>query len=396
MTNTEFVAALRREYARIMRYWIDTMEDDQRGGFYGERDKHNNLVADAPKGAILNGRILWSLSSGARFFGNDEYRTAAQRAFDYIKAHFYDTVNGGFYWSLNADGTPLDTKKQAYAQGFMIYGLSEYYRLTADAEALRLAQQTYHLIEKHFRDPKDGGYIEALAADWTPMDDVRLSDKDENTPKSMNTHLHILEPYTNLYRACPSAELKASIEHCIDIFCNKIISPLTGRFQLFFNMDWTCTSHIDSYGHDIEGAWLLYEAAEVIKSEELMARLRPMCRRLVDITIAEGFDGDSSCFYEKEGDRLDTDKHWWPQAECLVGLTDTWRLTGEERYLQLAKNVWNYIDQHIADHAGGEWLWRVDKDGHDVYDDCKAGFWKCPYHNTRALLEVVERVEHLA
>ncbi len=222
------------------------------------------------------------------------------------------------------------------------------------------------------------------------MADVRLSEKDENTPKSMNTHLHILEPYTNLYRANPTPQLRESIEHCIEIFTEKIIDPKTGRFMLFFDMDWTNKSNIDSYGHDIEGAWLLYEAAEVIDNKALMQMLKPIARRLVDITLEEGWD-KNSIYYEKVDNHLDTDKHWWPQAEAIVGLADTWRLSGEEKYLELSKTVWNFIVEHIVDKQRGEWLWRVDKDNRAAYTDCKAGFWKCPYHNARASIEVLRR-----
>lgn len=264
--------------------------------------------------------------------------------------------------------------------------------MCGDERALELAFETFNLIEKHFRDGKDGGYTEALAADWTPMDDVRLSDKDENTPKSMNTHLHILEPYTNLYRAKQTPELKEAILHLIDIFRYKIIDKETGRFNLFFDMQWNSMSRMDSYGHDIEGAWLIYEAAEVIGDEKLCEQLKPVCKRLVDITIEEGFDGEDSIYYEKVGEHLDTDKHWWPQAETLVGLADTWRLTGDEGYLARMVKVWRYIDKNIIDHSHGEWVWRVDKEGKRVYSDCKAGFWKCPYHNSRAILEVLHRI----
>lgn len=385
-------AQMRAEHGNIMRYWIDFMEDYDNGGFFGECDEHDNRVRDAHKGCILNGRILWAFSSAANNFGNKEYRAAAERAYRYITTYFYDVKNGGFYWSLDAKGNPVDTKKQAYAQGFVIYGLSEYYMLTKDRKALDLAYETYDLIEKYFRDKENGGYIEALAADWTPMSDVRLSDKDENTPKSMNTHLHILEPYTNLYRAEPTSALKESIEHCIDIFRNKIIDKKTGRFNLFFDMDWTNKSDIDSYGHDIEGAWLIYEAAEVIGNQQLMDELKPICKRLVDITIEQGFDGESSIFYEKVNGHLDTDKHWWPQAETLVGLTDTWRLTGDEAYLERMTKVWNYIMEHLVDKKRGEWYWRVDRDGKVAYHDVKAGFWKCPYHNSRAIVEVLHRI----
>ena len=382
---------MKAEYANIMNFWIGKMEDHEYGGFYGGRDKDGELIANAEKGAILNARILCAFSAAARIFGKPEYKEAANRAFCYLVDFFYDKKNGGFFWALDAKGNPVDTKKQAYAQGFCIYGLSEYYRQSKDERAIDLAYETYSLIEKHFRDPEFGGYIEALAADWTPMDDVRLSEKDENTPKSMNSHLHIIEPYANLYRAKPSPELRDSIVHCLDIFMNRIIDKSTGHFNLFFDMDWTVMSKIDSYGHDIEGAWLLYEAAEVIEDQNLMAQLRPICKRLTDVTLAEGWDGNS-IFYEKVGDKLDTDKHWWPQAEAMVGLTDTWRLTGDADYLDKMLKVWDFITNKLVDRKRGEWLWRTDRDGRDVYNDCKAGFWKCPYHNSRAIIEVLQRL----
>ncbi len=392
MNIREIREQMRAEYANIMSFWISKMEDHEYGGFYGGRDKEGDLEPNAEKGAILNGRILWSFSTAARIFGRPEYKEAANRAFCYLRDFFYDKDNGGFFWSLDSKGKPVDTKKQAYAQGFCIYGLSEYYRMSQDHEALDLAMETYHLIEKHFRDPKYGGYTEALSADWKPMDDVRLSEKDENTPKSMNSHLHIIEPYANLYRAKADNELRESIIHCLDIFTDKIIDKKTGHFNLFFDMDWTVMSHIDSYGHDIEGAWLLYEAAEVIGDVQRMEKLKPICKRLTDVTLAEGWDGDS-IFYEKVNGHLDTDKHWWPQAEAMVGLTDTWRLTGDNSYLDKMALVWGFIRQHIIDTKKGEWLWRTNREGQDVYKDVKAGFWKCPYHNSRALIEVLTRID---
>lgn len=392
MVTEQLKQSMKVEYANIMGYWIEKMQDHENGGFYGERDDLDVLVPNAPKGMILNARILWTFAAAGRVFGKAEYKAMAERAYKYIVDKFYDKENGGFYWSVDAEGNPIDTKKQAYAEGFCIYGLSEYYRMCGDEKALQLAFETFELIEKHFRDPKDGGYTEALAADWTPMADVRLSDKDENTPKSMNTHLHILEPYTNLYRAKPTPELKEAIMHLIDVFRFKIIDSATGRFNLFFDMEWNNMSRIDSYGHDIEGAWLIYEAAEVIGDEALCEELKPICKRLVDITIEEGFDGEESIYYEKVGDHLDTDKHWWPQAEALVGLTDTWRLTGDESYLERMVKVWKYIGKYIVDHTHGEWVWRVNKEGQRAYSDCKAGFWKCPYHNSRAILEVLHRL----
>ena len=394
MNNDVIIQQMKDAHADILNFWTDNMIDSVNGGFYGQMNFDGKIVPDAQKGAILNGRILWTYSKAANTFGNETYRKMATRAFEYIQKYFYDKKNGGFYWSLNADGSPADTKKQAYAESFVIYGLSEYYILTKDQRAIDLAYETYRLMEKHFRDKKFGGYTEACAANWTLTDDLRLSPKELNLPKTMNTHLHVLEAFTNLYRAKPSPELRESIVHCLNIFKDKIIDPETGHFILYFGMDWSVNKnlHIDSYGHDIEGGWLIYEAAEVIDDKELMETLKPICRRLVDVTLAEGFDGESIS-YEIVNGKLDSDRHWWPQAETLVGLADTYRLTGEQIYLELLYKVWHYIDTRVIDHQHGEWFGRINKDGKAVYNDMKAGFWKCPYHNSRAMIEVISRLK---
>lgn len=184
----------------ILSYWIDHVVDKENGGFYGRIDGDDQIHAQAEKGAVMNARILWAFSAAYRVLRNPAYLEAATRAKDYFLAHFVDKENGGVYWSVDYQGNPLDTKKQTYAIGFAIYGFSEYARATGDAEALEMAKRLYHDIETHAYDSENQGYIEALTCDWQPIADMRLSDKDENGSRTMNTHLHIIEPYTNLYR----------------------------------------------------------------------------------------------------------------------------------------------------------------------------------------------------
>ena len=201
----------------ILRFWIERMQDEEHGGFYGRIDNNNVLYADADKGAILNARILWTFSAAYRVLGKSEYlkiATRAKRYFidhfidpeiatrakRYFIDHFIDPEYGGVYWSLDYKGQPKDTKKQFYAIGFAIYGLSEYARATGDREALEYALDLYDCIEEHALDREHNGYIEALTRDWQPIGDMRLSELDANYPKSQNTHLHIIEPYANLLR----------------------------------------------------------------------------------------------------------------------------------------------------------------------------------------------------
>jgi mannobiose 2-epimerase len=375
----------------ILPYWIKKMQDEENGGFYGRIDGHEVLHKQANKGAVLNARILWTFSIAYRLFGNPKYLATAKRAYDYILSYFIDKQNGGVYWELNYCGIPVNTKKQTYAQGFCLYGFSEYYRATGDASVLEKAKELFHLIENHCLDKEKGGYLEAFTVDWKVIEDMRLSEKDANEKKTMNTHLHILEPYSNLYRIWQSPELKNALGNLIDIFKNKIISSETHHLNLFFNEDWESQYHIVSYGHDIESSWLLYEAAELLGDETCLAQVRDLSLKIVAASL-EGIQADGSLIYESEPERTDKNRHWWVQAETVVGLMFAYKNTAEKDYLDKAINCWKYIKTHLLDKAHGEWYWSVDNENRANRKEDKAGFWKCPYHNARMCMEVLNLV----
>ena len=377
----------------ILRFWLDKMVDQKHGGFYGRIDGHEHLHADAEKGAILNARILWAFSAAYRVLGNETYLEAATRAKRYIIDHFIDPEYGGVYWSLDCNGKPLDTKKQFYAIGFAIYGMSEYARATGDAEALKVAIDLYRCIEEHALDREYNGYIEAMTRDWQPIVDMRLSELDANYPKSQNTHLHIIEPYANLYRVWKSEELKASLHNLIDIFTDRILNPETHHLDLFFDMDWKRgAGALESYGHDIECSWLIHEAALVLGDAEVLKKVEPIVE-MVAKASEKGLNADGSMIHEANLDTgyVDSDLHWWVQAEAVVGFFNIYQYFGDESALQKAQHCWTYIKENLIDEENGEWHWSRRKDGTLNLDDDKAGFWKCPYHNSRMCLEIIER-----
>ena len=377
----------------ILRFWLDKMVDQEHGGFYGRIDGHEHLHADAEKGAILNARILWAFSAAYRVLGDKTYLEAASRAKHYIIDHFIDPEYGGVYWSLDCNGKPLDTKKQFYAIGFAIYGMSEYARATGDAEALKVAIDLYRCIEEHALDHEYNGYIEAMTRDWQPIADMRLSELDANYPKSQNTHLHIIEPYTNLYRVWKSDELKASLHNLIDIFTDRILNPETHHLDLFFDMDWKRgAGALESYGHDIECSWLIHEAALVLGDAEVLKKVEPIVE-MVAKASEKGLNADGSMVHEANLDTgyVDSDLHWWVQAEAVVGFFNIYQYFGDESALQKAQHCWTYIKENLIDNENGEWHWSRRKDGTLNLDDDKAGFWKCPYHNSRMCLEIFER-----
>lgn len=378
----------------ILPFWIDKMVDHENGGFYGRIDGHGNLHADAEKGGILNARILWTFSAAYRVLGKSEYLEMATRAKDYIIAHFIDREYGGTYWSLDYKGNPKDTKKQFYAIGFMIYGLSEYVRATGDKEALDYAIQLFDCIEEHSLDVIYNGYIEACTREWGEIADMRLSDLDANYPKSQNTHLHIIEPYANLYRVWKDERLEKALRNMINIFTDKILNPETNHLDLFFEKDWTRgAGHLESYGHDIECSWLMHEAALVLGDAEVLKKVEEIVP-LVAKASEKGLNPDGSMIHEANLDtgHVDDDLHWWVQAEAVVGFYNIYQHFGDESALDKSLQCWQYIKDNLIDYKAGEWYWSRHPDGTLNLDDDKAGFWKCPYHNGRMCLEIIERI----
>lgn len=405
----------------ILSFWLEKMVDKENGGFYGQMTGEGQLVKTADKGCILNARILWSFSAAYRVLRKPEYLEAATRAKDYIINHFIDKEYGGTYWSLDYKGQPRDTKKQFYAIGFTIYGLSEYARATGDREALDYAISLYECIEEHSLDREYNGYIEACTREWGEIADMRLSELDANYPKSQNTHLHIIEPYTNLYRCIKELKaaescnyvpaigsvlpigitvpdefvvrLESSLRNLITIFTDKILNPETHHLDLFFDMDWTRQAgRLESYGHDIECSWLMHEAALVLGDETVLRKVEQVVR-MVAKASEKGLNEDGSMVHEANLDTgyVDTDRHWWVQAENVVGWINIWQYFGDESALQKALRCWQYIKLNLIDHEGGEWWWSRDPERNINRKDDKAGFWKCPYHNSRMCLELMER-----
>lgn len=380
----------------ILPYWMGKMSDNEHGGYFGQITGNEVLVKDAPRGAILNARILWTFSAAGRLFCRGECINHADRAYDYILKHFFDKECGGTYWMLDCDGKVINDKKQIYSQAFFIYALVEYYRLSNCKEALDKAVELYELIEKYSFDKENNGYFESFDRNWQLLDDVRLSEKDANEVKTMNTHLHILEAYTNLYRVYKDVTLEERLVNLINIFTEKIINRNTFHLDLFFDEFWTCKSSIISFGHDIEASWLIQEAAEVVGNEDLLKKIKDISIKIAD-AAAEGIQENGSLINEKNTltGHEDRNSDWWPQAEMIVGYFNTWQNTKDSKYFYYLFNNWTFVRNHIIDFKNGEWYWSVDENGNINTNGDKAGFWKCPYHNSRMCLEIIERISKI-
>ncbi|WP_416147220.1 AGE family epimerase/isomerase [Salipaludibacillus sp. HK11] len=379
----------------ILPFWIKRTVDEKNGGFYGYMTHEGQVEVTAEKGGILNSRILWTYSKAYCQTGDPQHLKTATHAFDFLKNNFLDDQYGGIYWMLDYHGHPTEPKKHIYNQSFAIYGLSEYYQATKKEESLEIAIELFHLIEKYAYDNKNKGYFEAFTKEWKEVEDQSLSGKDMNAAKSMNTHLHILEAYTNLYRVWKDELLKEKLDELIQITIEHIINPETNQFKLYFNEAWHSLSDVVSYGHDIEGSWLLHEAAEVLGDSEILTQVETIAIKMADKVLQDGFDQHGGLMNELEDGEFDRDKVWWVQAEGMVGFLNAYQLTKQEKYLDATKALWDFTSSYIIDKQNGEWFWKVDGDGNVAKDMPKVEPWKCSYHNSRFCFEVLERLERI-
>jgi mannobiose 2-epimerase len=388
---------LSAELGNILDYWINNTQDIVKGGFYGKIDNNNYVIPNSPKGSVLNARILWSFSAAYNLTGKKEYLEIADRACQYITDYFIDKNFGGVYWTVDYEGNKLDTKKQVYASVFAIYAFSEYYKATNRKDVLNEAIGLFRLLVDKSFDQHKTGYLEAFTEEWQPIGDLRLSAKDANEKKTMNTHLHVLEGYTNLYSIWPDETLKAQIEILLNNFLDHFIDAKTGHLNLFFDEDWSKRSTLISYGHDIEAAWLTLESVEVINDIDLIKKLKAIAIKISKATL-EGLDADGGLWYEYEPaeDHLVKEKHWWVQAEAMVGFFNSWQITGDEKYLDLSTKNWDFVKDKILDKKNGEWFWGINETGQVMATEDKAGLWKCPYHNSRACIEIIKRINEIS
>jgi mannobiose 2-epimerase len=374
----------------ILPFWISRVVNG--GAFIGSMT--NDLVADrsVERGSLLTSRILWTYAAAYARYHDTGYLAMADHAYDDLVLRFHDAQYGGFWWSVAADGSIRRDRKQVYGQAFAVYALTEYHAATGRPEPLDRAIGTYRLIEKHAR-ARHGGYLEAFGRAWEPIADMRLSAVDLNEPKSQNTHLHIMEAYTRLLVAWPDPGLRQTLRELVGIMLDRIVDPATGHLGLFFAEDWSPRCDLISYGHDIEAAWLLTWAADVLGDAGLTARVRALAVRIADVTLAEGVDSDGGVYNQGGPSGLtDTNKEWWPQAEAVVGFLNAYGLTGQERFLSAAFRTWDFIEARLIDRRHGEWFRGVTRDGRVLDNELKVSFWKCPYHNGRTGLEAVRRL----
>jgi mannobiose 2-epimerase len=360
------------------------------GGFYGRVDNDRTIHMDSPKGLVQYSRLLWSYAHAYRAYREPVYLRLAQRAYEFLLDHFLDEQYGGFFWLVDAQGRPLEKQKMIYGQAFAIYGFSEYSLATGEKKSLDTAVALFGTLEQNAVDPRYGGYFDVFQQDWLFTEAINVDETAEPTVKSMNTHLHMLEAYTNLLRAWESPQLRDRLHALIRIMLEHIIDQKSGQMELHFSAEWkSLTDHV-SYGHDIEASWLLVEAAELLGDEKLLAEVVQLALYMAQVVYDEGLNSDGSLRDEGQSD----DRTWWVQTEAMVGFLNAYQLNGKQHFLQASLGCWQYGQEALLDRRYGEWIWGLDTNGSPIPRE-KAGLWKAPYHNGRACMEIKRRIEQL-
>lgn len=411
--DKKFYDELENELSKdILPFWEKFAKDEKSEGFFGSIDNDNNGDADCDRNIVMVARFLWSYSAAARFYHKLEYLEMADYSYKYMGKYFFDTLNGGMYWSVKANGDICDERKQIYGIAFSIYAISEFAAALKEVRnldypstvVLDKAMAMYTMLQVRALDKENGGYCEALNKDWTPTEKTALSSVDIDCAKSMNTNLHVLEAFTNLYRCHEivypqqketRALIAKSIADLVRVHMTKIFDE-EKHLKLYFDKDWNQIGRKEiSYGHNIEATWLIWEAANEIKDDVLMAEIRQPIIDAARVALVEAFDRTTGGFENCKLDgKQDTTRIWWCQAEALVGFFNAWELTGGEDFKSAFQKEWEWIKVHQIDLKNGDWFAAVSKEGNPDLSQAKGGNWKTSYHNARCCMEILRRVNY--
>jgi mannobiose 2-epimerase len=392
-------------HENILPFWLKYAPEKEGNGFYGAVNLKGKPIENANKSLVLNARILWTFAAAAKSSDKKEYAEMADRAYQVLINNFEDKKYNGYFMELTQDNQPANDIKHSYAQAFVIYAFCKYFEFRPLDDVMKKIQSYYNFFEEKAKDQI--GYKEAFTRDWNLYSENRMADNNE--PKSMNTHLHILEAYTALYEVWKVPEVKKGLTELMGLFLDKIIRK-EGHLGIFFDDSFNETESSKgtcSFGHDIEGTWLLWHAAEILGDNLIMERLKPMIIKITDNIEQEAVDKNGGLFLESTrfGSHVKTNKHWWQQAETLVGFMNAFQLTSNGKYWEVVRQTWDFINKYLIDHKNGEWFTKLNRFGVPYLEeppndpspyyrnDWKIDPWKCPYHNGRAMMEMINRIK---
>lgn len=392
----------------LIPFW-SAMEDQVNGGFYGYMDHDLALQKEADKGCILMSRITWFFSNAYMLLGDRDLLDKARHGYEFLSDYCFDPEYGGIYWSVTCEGLPADTVKHTYNQAFAIYALSSYYDASGDPGALRKALALFHLIEEKMKDNK--GYLEAFDRYFRPVSNEKLSENGVEAFRSMNTHLHVMEAYTELLRVLQKRtggadmlrEIWEALAWTCRLFSDRMWNPVEERAEVFFDRDWNSLINLWSSGHDIESSWLADRTVEILRktamnreeemeAEEIAGKVHTMTGAMARHVYEKAFLRNSIVSEFERGNPA-PGRVWWVQAEAVVGFLNFFGKYPEKtEYLTAAETIWNFIKKYFLDRReNSEWFWYITEEFLPS-DKPIVEPWKCPYHNGRMCFEVIKRL----
>jgi mannobiose 2-epimerase len=377
----------------IVPFWTARVVDEEAGGYRLNHDIEGRWQGPACKRLIAETRTLWFFARLARSpYGTANHLEIARHGFRFLRERLWDPEHGGGYWEVDAHGKrTTKPDKHAIAQAFVIFAAAEYACASGDAAALQLARDAFQLLEEHFHDPVHGGYQTRRGRAFEePEPDVAWT-------KSGGDHIHLLEALTTFHRVTRDSLARERLLELMGLLADSLVNAGTGTLRELHRRDWTPVNpglgERISYGHDLENAWFLSDAAAELGADP--EPLGPFVRMVHCNALRFGFDPRGGYF---EGGLVGAPAHrrnkiWWAQAESLVALLDVYARTGEDRYAQAYLATLEWIDRYQADWERGEWYAVIGPDGRA--SGIKAGPWKTGYHNGRAMIECLERLQRL-
>jgi mannobiose 2-epimerase len=406
--RTRIDSLLREE---LTKHWYPQAIDKELGGFHQNFSRDWSPLPDDNRFLVYQARMTWTAAAFARYSESDRkaFLGHARYGIEYLDKTMRDAESGGFHFVLDAHGKvdpKLGTEKHVYGTSFVLYAASEAYEVTHDPLALKVARDSYEWLDSHAHDPEFGGYLEALTREGTP-----ILKRDDSAPvsrrvdrlgvyygfKSMNSHIHLLEAVAAYYRVEKTPAVERRLRELLGIVRDKIAAE-PGALNLYLTRDWRPAPAHDSFGHDVETAYLLVEAAEALGQPDDETTWR-VARRLVDHALDWGWDSQDGGFFDK-GDVFaagpyDTTKVWWTQAEGLNALLLMHTRFGSQtdRYWKAFLKQWSFIEAHQLDPEHGGWYGEVTRDGRRIGDGRKASQWKANYHTARAMMNVARALE---
>jgi cellobiose epimerase len=394
----ESVAALERILLEnIVPFWFPGTLDTRHGGYQLNHGLSGRFLGPADKYIVTQARVVWFFSRLARSkYGRREHLAAARHGYEFLRDRMWDARHGGFFWAVDSTGKKaVVPQKHLYGQAFALYALTEYAAAARSAEALRLARKLFHHFDARAHDDEFGGYVECFDNDWRPAGTRTPNPMKHRsaTDKLMNTHLHLMEALTPFCAATHDPLAEKRLRELILIQSGTVVRRETGACSDKFRRDWTPVRKPSyervSYGHDVENVWLLMDACAVAGVPRSL--LRSLYVALFDNALKYGFDPRQGGFFDGGPFGAPADKRgktWWTQVEALVSALYMQRLTGEERYFEVFRKTLDWTVRHQVDWRGGEWFYGVSERG--AASGYKAGPWKGPYHQGRAMLRCLE------